>query len=175
MEELMELGTLINPNVDTLYVFDLAGERVVRELLGHGLIGHFAWCDVRLSDWDCDGTMIPMYGHARQRVIGLPKQQPGITYVVSQHIADTHRLRKDLVVPSHWVVGERGEVIGCRGLSIPNHPAARRTPLDLSTEKGLTRLRRMYFAAEPELSDEAMCARAFELGLVSEVEMDSAL
>lgn len=64
-----------------------------------------------------DGLDIPVVARRYTRVNGLPAEQEGVLYIVSQLVLDFAVGRDDLVTPAHLIRDASGNVIGCRALA----------------------------------------------------------
>lgn len=60
---------------------------------------------------------IPLYDTIYGDVIDLPAQQDGVIYVVSRIVKNCVPDRKDVLVPGNLLRDDKGNVIGCNGLS----------------------------------------------------------
>lgn len=65
---------------------------------------------------ESSGVNIPLFSTCFGKVTGLPKQKPGVGYVVSRTVAEQARNRFDLFVPGHPVRDGEGVIIGCECL-----------------------------------------------------------
>ena len=60
---------------------------------------------------------IPLYDTVYGEVIDLPQPQDGVIYVVSRIVKNCVPDRKDVLVPGNLLRDDKGNVIGCNGLS----------------------------------------------------------
>ncbi len=79
---------------------------------------------VRLSDAEVSGVKVAIHGTAYVQLTGLPEPRDGVTYVVALPPAILATDRDDLLVCGPPVRDNQGRMIGCKGLSVPNHPVA---------------------------------------------------
>lgn len=131
---------------------------------------------VRLSDAIVDGMAMPVHGIA-YHVTGLPEPRPGVSLVVSWRVAMAAPDRTDLLVRGPVVCDEQKQVIGCKGLSVPNHPVARITePRVFCTMQQLEELllSELEALASERCTPCRLALLAFDRGLMSEEEMDLA-
>lgn len=57
-------------------------------------------------------TSVTVFGEA----VGLPSQQDGVYYVVSQLVKSALPSREDLLVPAEMVRDANGQILGCKSL-----------------------------------------------------------
>lgn len=120
----MQFNEVINAALDSLDIYDETGTRIVAVLAPARFLVQAGERRVRLSDKEVAGVRIAVYGTERKQVTGLPEPRDGVWYVVSQYVADAALDRTDLLVPWPLVWDEAGQMIGCKGLSVPHHPVA---------------------------------------------------
>jgi hypothetical protein len=68
-----------------------------------------------------EGLAVPLVVHRYSRVDGLPAEQDGVRYIVSQLVLDFADDRGDLVTPTDLIRDTYGNVIGCRALARRAH------------------------------------------------------
>ncbi len=63
------------------------------------------------------GKDVPLFNTNYNEIENLPPEKPNTFYVVSMIIANRSPKRKDLLIPVGIVRNEKGQIIGCKGLS----------------------------------------------------------
>ncbi len=158
-----------------LTVFDETGERVVQVLEPSGItvVGD-GECLVRLSN----RFGMPKYGSgyelrafdAEGHEVAMPEVEPGVFWVAGLGLSSA--LRSDLLVPGPAVV-RNGVKVGCKGLVVPHHPAARRKlgvlrPSDLAGLIDPTKSSSLWHDMNPV----EIAQMAFDMGLISVAELE---
>lgn len=60
---------------------------------------------------------VPLTETSFGEVIGLPKEQEGVNYIVSRLVMQACKVRNDLLVPNELVRDQEGKIIGCKSLA----------------------------------------------------------
>lgn len=100
------------------------GETKLFELPPSGTFARIREIREQASDLPIDGGSLPVWHlHYAREIDGLPRQQPGVGYLVSRVTASAVR-RPDVYFPLDEVRDTDGRIIGCRvlGQFTPDEP-----------------------------------------------------
>ncbi len=175
----MQFNKVVNATPHPLRVYNETGTRVDLELPRNDAdpIARAGERTVRLSDAEISGVRIAIYGTAYVQLTGLREPHDGVTYVVALPPAILATDRDDLLVCGPPVRDDQGRMIGCKGLSVPNHPvAAHPEPRRFRTKEDLGKLyvqRRGPFTWST-YTPYGLARVLFAQGLISKEEIDLA-
>lgn len=174
----MQFNQVISTLAFPLDVYDESGKEIVLVLQPSGIIARAGQNTVGLSPAVVDGVEIAVTGVWYAPVDGLPERRDGVFYVVSAMVSNRRSDRDDLLVCGPPVLDANNKTIGCKGLSVPFHPAAAFPEPRRFRERELVELIQQHTGRDsgwearrllPSLYDEA-----FDMGLISTEEMDLA-
>ncbi len=117
---------VINATPHPLDVYDDSGTEIVLVLPRNDAdpIARAGERIKRLDNAVVAGVEVPMHGTAYGEISGLPEQQDGVFYFVALPPAlAAGTTRTDLMVCGPAVRDGQGRMIGCKGFSLPHHPA----------------------------------------------------
>jgi hypothetical protein len=186
MEEMMNLGRVVNATTHTISVFDADGTRIILELPTSEIVIRTGERTVMLSAAMVLGASIPISGIAITTLratdqngnpVPLPAQQRGVVYVVDFNVAAAAPTRGDFVLRGPSVRNRHGRFIGCQGLRVPHHPAAASDEPRAFQRQELVELIESFTGADStwqERSPASLHDEAFELGLISREELTKA-